>query len=476
MANVGDVKETSKKNATANHEKWTGVKADGLRIGMYLQTENHRNKADFELDMDIAKGMDFDILVFPENCYFPGSEHIDFCFFNPGEPYFQMKCDNLVHDLMEISTNICKAIIFGLKDAAGFRLNFYVNANANEAAGETAGAYYVKHVMTQASGLGFSDYKQTFEMSFPVINYRGCKIGMTSGEDCAHAPFSRAYGLQGVDVILNSTVGDVVYDKWYKFNKARAIENGCYNFVTMGSNCASDKAKGYVYGFNGQGKEMPFVNNKGNSEDPGEFDTIYVFDTRDDDGKASPETSLDQVEKENKHSQVEIPVGKIGDMIAQAEKLADNLYVLSVGESGAGIGQCNLVMCVVNDMDIVQPEKVMPLMYHEKLKDVTNKRYLIVNKHQKAIDDGEFANKLSVILKVRSMENLCAVVLEAPNKNGCYQCANNGTVQVIAPVDGSYGIDLKRMMGPESIWKDKLGAMDARWRNNFEFLVERIGK
>ena len=457
-------------------DKWSGEKADGLRLGMFLQTENHRNKADFELDMELAKSMDFDILVFPENCYYPDCENVDFCFFNPGAQYFQMKCDNLVNDFLEISRTIGKAVIFGLKDDAGFRLNFYVNANANEAKCETAGAYYVKHVMTEASALGFSDYKQTFEMSFPVVNYKGWKIGMTAGEDCAHSPFSRAYGLQNVDVILNSTAGDVVYDKWYKFNKARAIENNCYNFVTMGSNRASDKAKGFVYGFNGEGKEMPFKNNKGNSEDPGQFDTIYVFDTRDDDKKSSADTSLDQVEKENKHSQAEIPAKDIGEMLDKAEKLDENLYVLPVGQAGSGIGQCNLVICVADGMDILAPEKVMPLMYHEKLKTLANKRYLIVNRHQGAIDEELFANKLSVILKVRSMENFCAVVLESENKNCCYQCANNGTVQVIAPVDGMYGIDLKRMAGPETIWKDKAGQMSEKWRGNFEFLVQRIGQ
>ena len=463
-------------NTADKANMWNGEKADGLRVGLFLQTENHKNKADFELDMDIAKEMDFDVLVFPENCYYPDCEHVDFCFFNPTAEYFQIKCDNLVSGFMDVSRNIGKAVIFGLKDSAGFRLNFYVNANANEAKGETAGAYYVKHVMTENSGLGFSDYKQTFDMSFPVINLKGWKIGMTAGEDCTHAPFSRAYGLQNVDMILNSTLGDVVYDKWYKFNKARAIENGCFNFVVTGSNCRNDKAKGFVDGFNGQGKEMPYVNNKGVSDDPGQFDTIYVFDTRDDDGQSSKDTGLDLIEKENKHSQTEIPVGNVTELIEKAEKLDDNLYVLPVGEAGSGIGQCNLVICVADGMDIMAPEKVMPLMYSEKLTDVANKRYLIVNRHEGAIDEEIFANKLSVILKVRSMENFCAVVLESENKNGCYQCANNGTVQLIAGTDGKYEIDLKRMAGPEAIWKDKQGAMNSKWRKNFEFLVERIGK
>ena len=43
-----------------------------------------------------------------------------------------------------------------------------------------------------------------------------------------------------------------------------------------------------------------------------------------------------------------------------------------------------------------------------------NKIYIIVNKH-KYIEDEIFRNKLLVVLKVRSMENYCAVIIESDN-------------------------------------------------------------
>ena len=54
---------------------------------------------------------------------------------------------------------------------------------------------------------------------------------MTICYDCNHALFSRMYGIYGIDLIINSTGGNVVYDKWFKYNKVRAIENECYTLV-----------------------------------------------------------------------------------------------------------------------------------------------------------------------------------------------------------------------------------------------------
>ena len=59
---------------------------------------------------------------------------------------------------------------------------------------------------------------------FDPILFKGYLIGMTICYDCNHALFSRMYGIYGIDLIINSTGGNVVYDKWFKYNKVRAIE------------------------------------------------------------------------------------------------------------------------------------------------------------------------------------------------------------------------------------------------------------
>ena len=78
-----------------------------------------------------------------------------------------------------------------------------------------------------------------------------------------------------------------------------------------------------------------------------------------------------------------------------------------------------------------------------------------------------------MVLKVRSMENFCAVLLESDDINQCFQCGKNRTAQVIRPVNGAFGIDLSRTTGPEAIWKNKVG-MKAAWRGNYEFLVKHM--
>lgn len=116
----------------------------------------------------------------------------------------------------------------------------------------------------------------------------------------------------------------------------------------------------------------------------------------------------------NKNYQLEIPVGGVDEIVSQSKRLADGIYVYKVKDK-------NVVFCLVEGNDILKPEKVLSLLYAKELKKISNKRYIIVNKH-KHIEDEFFENKLSVVLKVRSMENFCAVILESDNINKCYQC------------------------------------------------------
>ena len=124
---------------------------------------------------------------------------------------------------------------------------------------------------------------------------------------------------------------------------------------------------------------------------------------------------------------------------------------------------------VIDGEDVLKPEKVQQLLYSSQLKGYDNRKYIIINRHG-TIDAKYFREKLSVVLKVRAMENFCAVILESENINKCYQCGKNRTAQVVKALDKYWRIDLERTSGPEAIWKNKPG-MRASWRENYEWLV-----
>lgn len=129
----------------------------------------------------------------------------------------------------------------------------------------------------------------------------------------------------------------------------------------------------------------------------------------------------------------------------------------------------NIIFITIEGDDILRAEKVLSLLYSEELGQIRNKRYIIINKY-KNIDEEFYKNKLSVVLKVRVMENFCGLVLESDNINSCYQSGKNRTAQVLEVIDNKYRIDLTRTTGPEAIWKNKNG-MRANWRRNFEWLI-----
>ena len=174
-----------------------------------------------------------------------------------------------------------------------------------------------------------------------------------------------------------------------------------------------------------------------------------------------------QIETENKKWHLQYPSHNGNEFLEKTTKITDNIFHKEI----AG---WNVFFLIVEENEILKAEKVQPLLYSNYLKKYDNRRYIIINRHG-VVDKDYFRKKLSLILKVRAMENFCAVILESDNINKCYQCGKNRTAQVVKSVAGYWGIDLERTSGPEAIWKNKMG-MKASWRKNYEWLVENCEK
>jgi len=433
---------------------------DGLKVALYLQTDELKNKADFTKAIKVVKKSNFDIFVLPEFSYCPFHSlltNADIC--------MEEDVNNIFETCLDFSEEIGKAVIVSSVDKHGTIFSVFANAFSNET--ETANALYIKHTMSAYSAFDFEDYRDLSKSMFEPILFKGYKIGITICYDCNHSLFSRLYGLKGVDVIINSTGGNVVYDKWHKYNKVRAIENSCYNFVTMGGDGKVSNPHSYVYGFNPNGKELKPHNIMKKTTELNSPRGIYVYDTSLDDGCSSQDTSLNQLKTPNKNYHIEIPVGGVDEILSKAKKVAEGICVYKMQD-------ISVVFCLIEGNDILKPEKVLPLLYAKELRNIGNKRYIIINKH-KYIEDEFYNNKLSVVLKVRSMENFCAVIVESDNIYNCYQCGKNRTAQVLKSENGMYGIDLDRASGPEAIWKNKGADMKAGWRENFEWLIYQMG-
>ncbi len=426
-----------------------------IKVGMYLQTDELKNKKSFDKALKYVKSSDMDIWVLPENCYVPFAKRIW-----TSDILNEDTRNEIVSCCLDLSKEVRKAVVISLEDSYGTLFSIF--ANAFHEGDDDEYYLYIKHTMTDFSAFELSDYREFSKYLFEPVKYKGFKIGLSICFDCNHSLFSRMFEKYGVDLIINSTGGDVIYDKWYKYNKARAIENSCYNLVTMGGDGLAEKTKCYVYGFNANGGELKPENICGESTKYNIPGGIYVYEIFNEPGQATIETSINQKETVNKVSHCYFPVGKMNRILKEAKKIKDDIYSVEVEDK-------NVIICVIDGLDIMKPEKVLPLLYAPELKKYKNKRYMIFN-HHKTIDKEFFETKLSIILKVRAMENFCGVILESDKYNYCYQAGFTKTAQTVKAVDGYYGIDLSRTSGPESIWKNKLGTKKS-WRENFEWLI-----
>jgi len=434
-------------------------KSNGFRVALYLQTSNVRILDSFQKDMDAAKNCNADIFVFPEACYIPFEEELhDLSFFDEND------LERMYALCLDFSGQIGKPVVVSNYDKSKALISIYANANPKD--GETRVSRYAKHTQTFYSPLGRNDYLELAKDLFELIILKGKKIGLTICYDCNLSAFSRVYGLKGVDLIINSTGGDVVYDKWYKYNQTRAIENHCYELVTMGGDADRKNSKCYVFGFTPNGKEMiPECIGGVDASRNNVCGSIYIYDTNTDDGSDGVDTSFDQSPTTNKYSNLDIPVGNVQSLLDKSEKITDTLFIKNVDGR-------NVVFVLADAEDILKPEKFLALLYAPDIKKFNNRRYVLINRW-KHLDQKFYKAKLSVVLKVRAMENYCAVILESDIENHCYQCGKNRTAQVVKETDGVFKVDLVRTTGSEAIWKTKNG-MKAGWRKNYEWLVREI--
>ena len=436
-------------------------KEEVIKVGMYLQTEELKNRSSFDAVLPILKTADADIIVFPEHCYVPFDEQIK------QKDISSAAVEQEVMGLcLQFSKELGKAVIVSTSSQPedGRKMIYSIYANAFATGEDTQTALYVKHTMCGKSALEQEDYPKRAGRYFAPIRHKGFNIGMTICYDCNHALFSRIYGLSGIDLIINSTGGNVVYNKWFKYNKVRAIENDCATLVTMGGDGTVKNGHNYVFGFNRNGGQLTPKNLCGSSEKHNEPGGLYVYTIGKEPGEAEPDDS-NPFETVNKKRQLFWPVAGSKSVLAEAEKVTDSIYRKQVG-------RYNVFLLLVDGLDILKPEVVQPLLYAKEIHKYPDRKYMIVNHHEH-VDEQFFTEKLSVVLKVRAMENYCAVILESDNINKCYQCGKSRTVQVVRAEDGAFGIDLERTTGPDAIWKDKEG-MRASWRKNYEWLVENV--
>lgn len=428
-----------------------------MKIALYLQDTNQSkmNPKEFNKQIEKVKKADIDLLVFPEFCYTPFANDL-WVDITSKIGYSQVE-----NFCIELCYSIGCAIIFSSKDKHNVTFSMYVNALAENE--ETYSKLYIKHTATDYSAFDFNDYKEKIDTMFQPITYKGHKIGMTICYDCNHSLFSRKYGEKGIDILINSTGGNVNDDKWHKYNKVRAIENHCFNFCTMGYTGNYKNVDSFVYGYTPTGKSMEYIALSSKKQDRNDVGTIYVYDTDMPCEGAEVDKSIEQRETVNKFEHFYFPCGDANKLISASMRVDDNLYVYNTNGY-------NIILCLLNEKEIFAPEKVSQLIYNTKLKAFDKKKYLLINQWSR-LDDSIYKNQLSDVLKVRSMENYCAVLLESDIYNKCYQCGNNRTAQVVKMVNGKYGLDLDRTTGPETIWKNK-DNMKASWRYGYELLTD----
>jgi very-short-patch-repair endonuclease len=98
-----------------------------IKIGLYLQTQTACDKKSFDEAMQVAKMSDFDILVFPEDCYCPRIEE----FWNL-DITKEEDINTLFDYCVELSESIDKAVVFSAMDSYGTPYSIFANYKSQD--------------------------------------------------------------------------------------------------------------------------------------------------------------------------------------------------------------------------------------------------------------------------------------------------------------------------------------------------------
>ena len=471
LANDADKEEMISVNyETVNPDKFKGIIAEeNLKVALYLQSDSVKNHEEFQKAVEILTKSDVDLVVFPEYSWTPFFNYWRENNFFPTDLFEQLRKDSLA-----LSENIGKPIIinqgvFVNNGSEDVGIIFSVFANANASTEETDFELHFKNTQTDYSILDYDSdesCKEDIVDNFPIILLKGYRIGMTVCYDCTDSLFSRIYGLKGVDVIINSTGGDVVREKWYRYIKARAIENNCYSLVTMG---CDDPSKNFVLGFYPNGNEMSAeclngINCPANNSPGG----LYVFNismhpqlsTFDEDLHLHQKTTV------CKYQNIYVSEKSPQILFEDTKKLTEDIYVKKLKDNS------NLIIFKIEGDEIFKPEKVLTLFYSDKIAHLQKRKFIIYN-HYSELPEDKRDGILSTILKVRSMESFCPVILHGPNETKVIQVGNTKNIQILKLENGQYGIDLNRATGPK-ILRESMTRNQKKICSHYKWMIDNL--
>lgn len=440
-----------------------------IKVGLYIQEfepsnkrENEKVKNQFYKTIENVKDSDIDLLVFPETSFVPN----DF------------PSTDVEEIALAISEMVGKAVIVGFETSDEMVCSVFANAFYRE--GETRTAIYYKHIFTQCSPFDMEDYESIIDNYFPVIDFKGLKLGMTICYDLTQSIFSRKYGRDGVDIVINTTGSDVNIRKWSAYLKTRAIENNCYALCVDGYSLIK-KQRGkteqgmIALGYNSKGQRLSSKSLKTNKEvlsDEFEKDEVYVIDfsvsKNTDSGKVLPQNATVP-----KFEDIKLPADNIQEYLDDCKKLEDGLYVKKKTAGGVSF---SLVFCVVNGDEILKPECVLSKLYSNALDAYKNRRYIVVCKYA---DCGKtyFDDIIAPIIVSRTSENYVSLIFESKLRNLCLQVTRTKNVQLVESVRGKYSLDLDRAKGPDLLWKKRdTIKMCSDWKENFIKLLASLNE
>lgn len=426
-----------------------------MKIGLFVQDKSPEkcNKKEFEKEMKKIAESKLDLLVFPEECYTDFSK-------------MASNFDVLDYDSGYIIAGFCdalckkagSAIVYSGNDMFGISFNMFSDG-ADEDSDEGMGfKLYIKHFHEGFSPFEMDDYKEWAEAFFKPFPITDKLICMMDGDDAKYSALSTICNNNGAEIFINVLDADADYNESFTLNKVRAAETKSFVFGLTPAD--GEKSGAFVFGFAPDGSLMEGTPIYDNGKIAG---NVFVYDTENYNSENVSICEKDEVLAENPDFVLDCET--VEELLKSANKVADNIFIKD-------LNNINLVMILVKNEEIMNPVITLDAFYNPALKDIENKRYLLINKWDS--DFGEYDGVIDDVIEARTIENRCASVLCGPDYKKCCQIDKNGQFVVIDGEQGRFGLTMDVVGGPEFIWSEENGGFPESWREYYEDLIKVV--
>lgn len=385
-------------------------------------------------------------------------QSVDLVVFPEGYEYAENVDKECWDKVIDVANDLNTPVLMGFSTSIGTEEAYYFNPHVNpdHPKGETASSVYIKHSTSQCVFFDGNFSDDFVDLVYSPFILKGKKIQICICHDMFYPLLMERLELEGMDILINLTGGNVKMSKWGSILKGRSLEIQGPVLCTMGNRTSMRQKSDRITYNNGNLLKPTYEMGDGTKQN-----AYSIFDLNQE--QTSPQEEPHYSDKQYKH----FTVGYHDEDVVISEDgiLISNVPELDIMESSIRLkkGKDIIHVHACTEEDLYNRKYVFLQPRFEK-----NHEVFIYNCKNNI--DYETAVAFA---KLRAIENRIAVVISTPDYTIGAKTNRYKDVQLFR--GESIGFDLEHMYGFDSVYEKSIkskNGINLIFKEKYESLID----